>query len=94
MNTNEERKQRLSVTLLFSAIVILIFVAVLLLVSLGLYFLYRLGILSDPQSVGNQAPEVLVIFAISSFVVGSCMTLLISRYPMRPVNNLINIMNR
>lgn len=94
MNIKEERKQRLSVTLLFSAIVILIFVAVLLLVSLGLYFLYRLGILSDPQSVGNQAPEVLVIFAVSSIVVGSCMTLLISRYPMRPVNNLINIMNR
>ncbi len=94
MNAKENRKQRLSVTLLFSAIVILIFIAVLLLVSFGLYFLYRLGILSDLQSVGDQISEMLVIFAVSSLVAGSCITLLISRFPMQPVNKLINIMNQ
>jgi len=94
MNAKENQKQRLSVTLLFSAIVILIFIAVLLLVSFGLYFLYRLGILSDLQSVGDQIPAMLVIFAVSSLVAGSCITLLISRFPMQPVNNLINIMKR
>ncbi len=94
MKINEERKQRLSVTLLFSAIVILIFISVLMLVGFGLYFFYRLGILSDPQGGDNPTAKVLFIFAASSMVVGSGLTLLISRYPMRPVNSLLNIMNR
>lgn len=94
MRTKEERKQRLSVTLLFSAIVILIFISVLLLVGFGLYFLFRVGILSGPESGEMPTTELIIIFVGASIFIGSCMTLLLSKYPMKPVNNLLNIMNR
>ncbi len=94
MKRKEERKHRLSVTLLFSAIVILIFVSILLLVGFGLYILFSVGVLSGPESSEIPTTELIVIFVGSSILVGSCMTLLLSKYPMKPVNNLLNIMNR
>lgn len=94
MRTKEERKQRLSVTLLFSAIVILIFIAVLLLVGFCLYFLFKIGVLIDQKSGEIPTTELIIIFAASCTVIGSVMTFIISRYPMKPVNNLLNIMNR
>ena len=90
----EERKQRLSLTLLFSAVVILIFISILLLVFAGLYLLVRTGILKNIENSGITAGQLLLIFVGASIVVGSCLTLLLSRYPMKPINNLLNIMNR
>jgi len=94
MKTKEERKQRLSVTLLFSGIVIIIFISVLLLVGLGLYFFLRLGILKNNEYGYISAPQLILIFGGASVIVGSGLTLLVSRIPLKPVNTLLNIMNR
>lgn len=92
--TKEERKTRVSVTLLFSAIVILIFISVLLLVGFGLYFLIRIGALSSLERGDVPTTELILIFTLSCLVVGSVITLILAPYPMKPVNNLLNIMNR
>ena len=93
-NTKEEKKHRRSLTLLFSGIVVLTFVSVLLLVGLGLYVCLRLELLSAADGGEINAVPLLLVFTASCTVVGSVMTLLISRYPLKPVNRLLNIMNR
>ncbi len=94
MDPKQERKQRFSLTLLFSAIVVVIIVSVLILVGLGLFLCLHLGILSAADGGELHSVPLLLIFAISCTVVGSGMTLIISRFPLKPVNRLLNIMNR
>lgn len=94
MKTKEERKHRLSVTLLFSAIVIVNFIAILVLVGIGLYLFVRTGLLTNAESGEIPAAQLILIFIGASVVIGSCITLFLSRFPMKPVNDLLNIMNR
>jgi len=94
MKLKENSKHRLSLTLLFSAIVILIFLSVLLLVSVTLYILDVVGVLTDASTGELTTTQLILIYGLASFVLGSFMTLLLSRYPMQPINNLISIMSR
>lgn len=94
MKNKKERRQRLSFALLFSAIVILIFLVVLLLVAFCLYVLLRLRELSGPGDREMSTTELILLFAVAALVVGSILTFFISRYPMQPVNHLLNTMNR
>ncbi len=94
MKTNKERKSRFSLTLLFSAVVMLLFISVLVLVGVGLYFLNRAGVLSGPERLDIPATELILIFIGASIVIGSGMTLLLSKYPLKPVNDLLNIIHR
>ncbi|MDO4733228.1 MAG: HAMP domain-containing sensor histidine kinase [Bacillota bacterium] len=94
MKTKESRKRRLSLTLLFSAIVIVIFIAVLLLAGLGIHFSVELGLLGEPDRVDIPTGQLLFIFICASITLGGAMTLFLSRIPMKPVNHLLNIMQR
>lgn len=94
MKNKKERRQRLSFALLFSVIVILIFLVVLLLVAFCLYVLLQLRELSGPGDREMSTTELILLFAVAALVVGSILTFFISRYPMQPVNHLLNTMNR
>jgi len=94
MKLKEHSKRRVSLTLLFSAIVILIFLSVLVLVSVTLYVLDAVGVLTNASAGDLSTTQLILIYGLASLILGSFMTLLLSRYPMQPVNNLINIMNR
>ncbi|HHT20440.1 MAG TPA: HAMP domain-containing protein [Tissierellia bacterium] len=91
---NDDRKQHLSLTLLFSLIVILIFLSVILLVGFSLFFLIRVGVLSGFETGAIPASSLIFIFMIASIVIGSVITLILSRYLMHPINRLLNIMAR
>lgn len=93
MEKKEERKQRLSLTLLFSAVVLVVFLSVLLLVAVGLYLLVRLKAIPEWEN-GISASTLVVTFACASLVVGVCVTLLLSRFLLKPFNHLLGIMNR
>lgn len=93
MKTKEERKERLSLTLLFSAVVLVVFLSVLLLVAAGLYLFVRLGAIPEWEN-GISATTLVFTFACASLLVGICVTLILSRYFMKPVNYLLDIMNR
>lgn len=93
MEKKEERKQRLSLTLLFSAVVLVVFLSVLLLVAVGLYLLVTLRAIPEWEN-GISASTLVLTFAWASLAVGVCVTLLLSRYLLKPVNHLLDIMNR
>lgn len=85
----EERKDRISLTLLVNAVVVSVTLATLLLVGAVLGLLLHFGMLTGPSTL-----EVILIFAAASLVVSAIITFFVSRIPLAPVNKLINYINR
>jgi len=94
MNSKKERKQRLSLTLLFSGIVVAIILSVTALVGAGIYLSVKLGLLSSADGGEVKTGSLLLIFVGACLIVGSVITFFLSRIPLIPVNNLLNIMKR
>lgn len=89
-----DRKKRISLTLLFTLLVfVTLFVAVVL--ALGIvYFLTFLGVLSAYGGAEVDVLPFLLFMALISLLVGSGTAFLVSKIPMRPVNHLIDTLNR
>jgi len=84
----------MALTLLFTALVLCFMLVTLLVVGVALYFLIQLEILTGPNHSVPSAARILIIFVLSALVFGTGMTFFFSKIPMRPINKLINQMNR
>lgn len=94
MRKIKEYKQRLSLSILFSLIVSCYMVITLLIVGGALYILLRSGFITG-QDYDVISPTAALIFAtILNFVVGVLISYFLSKFVLRPVNSLINMMNR
>lgn len=88
-----ERKHRLALTALFSFVVFCFFILTMLIVGGTIIFLIHKGVLKH----GNDVPRVdhlIINIMISSVILGSILTAVMSRFPLKPVNSFINAMNR
>ena len=93
MKKAEERKQRLSLTLLFAGLVFAFLTMTMLLIVIAIVLLVQAGILQ----IGQSAPKTegfLAIVALISIVAGTILAATVGRYPLRPVNSIINALNR
>ncbi len=86
----EDRKQRTSLTLIFSAFVFMILL-IAVIISAGAVFLI--------EALAGQAATIdtwliLVLMIGISAVMGYSFTLVLSRFPLTPINDLINGMNK
>lgn len=91
MKTTQERRHRLSLTLLFSGVVFLFLVMTMLLVVLiGLLWL-RLGGLAVSEL---RTGSFLLIIGLASILIGTLLSFTVGRLPLRSVNSIINAMNR
>lgn len=89
-NKIEDIKQRTSLTLIFSAFVFMIlFIAVI--ISAGV--VYLIEVLAG-QSATIDTGLILVLMVGISAVMGYSFSLILSRFPLTPINDLINGMNR
>lgn len=89
-NKIEDIKQRTSLTLIFSAFVFMIlFIAII--ISAGV--VYLIEVLAG-QSATIDTWLVLVLMVGISAVMGYSFSLILSRFPLTPINDLINGMNR
>ena len=89
----EERKQRLSLTLLFSGLVFVFLLGTMLLVSLIVYLLVRAGVLQMVE--GSMRPgSFIVLIVLASILIGTALSITVGRFPLRSVNYVINTMNR
>jgi len=61
---------------------------------LSIYLLIRMDILSGPNHTVPSPARVILIFVPSALVFGALMTAFLGKIPMRPVNGLINQLNR
>lgn len=84
------RNERMSLTVIFSVFVFIILLSAMLL-SAGIVYLIEV-------LVGSEATLdtwlVLVLMIASSAVIGTALVFLLSKFPLKPINQLINGMNR
>lgn len=87
-----EKKQRFSLTLLFGAVVFLILLTAILLSAIAMLGLAWLGI------IGSEAGDIrlgsmLLFMSGISLIIGSLIALLLGKFPLNPINKLVNGMN-
>ena len=90
----QEHQHRVALTLLFTALVLAFMLLTLLIVGLAIYFLIQLEILTGPNHTVPSAARIIIIFVVANLVLGAGMTFFFGKIPMKPVNKLINQMNR
>lgn len=91
MNIKEEKKERISLSLLLSIVVIGHLVITTVLVGVAVLVLMRLDVLKGQN---QTAPTLIVILVAANIVVGTLVTFILIRFPMKPVQMLIDQMNR
>ena len=88
-----ERKNRFALTLLFSGVVFCFFVITMIVVCLVTIFLIQHGVLRPYDEV-PKSEHLILLLMIESVILGAILTTIISRIPLKPVNIIINAMNR
>ena len=89
----EEQKRRFALTILFSGVVFCFMLLTMLITGLLLSLLLHAGF----SGFGLQTAltdSLIIALMLASLVVGSVITAFMSRFPLGPVNKLINAMNR
>ncbi len=89
----EERKHRLSLTLLFAGLVFVFLFLTMLLIVAAIVLLVHAGALQVGQSI-PKTDGFMIIIAVISIVAGTILAATVGRLPLRPVNSIINAMNR
>ena len=88
------QKQRFSLTLLFSAVVFAVILAAIAIAAAAVYIFAATGILSsDGQSI-DLGTTVLLMIGISLVIGWVISVLLGGRIPLKPINDIINTVNR
>lgn len=89
----KERASRTSLTLVLALFVFVILVSAIVLAAVALYILDKTGVLFGADGEPNQTTIILCMVLIS-VVIGTVIAFFSSRIPLKPINNLINKMNR
>lgn len=82
---------RAALTALFALLVFIVLIITMFVVGGIVYLLVRLGVLGEAVTPNMTLP--LIIFAVVSIVLGTLIAAIISKRPLRPVNELISGMN-
>lgn len=89
----KEKTSRTSLTLAFSIFVFVILIAAIALTALALWVLTRVGVIADVD--GNlQLGQAILFMSLLSLFLGGVIVYFSSRLPLKPVNEIINKMNR
>ena len=89
----KENTSRMSLTLTLSIFVFIILIAAIGLAALGLWLLTLAGIMVDVNGDIKLGPAILFMSVIS-LILGGVAVFFSSRLPLKPVNEIINKMNR
>ena len=84
------RKQRTSLTLILSGFV---FAVLMIAITLSAVILFLVELLSG-ESFALESPQIILLLVAASAIMGSAAALLLSKFPLRPINKLVNAMNR
>ena len=90
----KENKSRLSLTLLFAGAVFLILLSVLAVVSAFALILVNTGAIPKNELGIVWGNKFILLMIAASFIIGAAFAFLFGRLFMRPINEIINMMNR
>ena len=84
---------RTSLTIAFSIFVFLILLSAIALSALGLWLLIKAGVIVDVNGELSLS-QIILFMSLISLIIGGVIVFFSSRLPLKPVNELINKMNR
>lgn len=87
-----DRKQRFSLTLLFSAVVFIILLVAISLAALAVGLLFHFKVIGGGYD-SIKISDIIIFMALISAILGIAITFLAVKFPLRPINTLINKMN-
>lgn len=87
------KEHRLSLTLFLAFIVFSILVVALSLAVLLVYLLVKLGVIASTDQQVDFG-SVLLFVSLISLIIGSAITVLLGKFPLKPINRLVTGMNR
>ena len=93
MEKIKESRSRMSLTLALSIFVFVILLAAIALTALGLWLLTKAGVIVDINGE-LQLGQVILFMSLISLIIGGVSVFFSSRLPLKPVNEIINKMNR
>ena len=93
MRSLEEHKQRLSLTLLFTGLVFVFLLITMVFVGLIIVLLVHMDLLRTGNGAMRTGTFIFII-GLASIVIGTVLSATVGRYPLRPLNAIINAMNR
>lgn len=93
MNAHE-RQHRLALSLLLTGIILIFLLMTHLLIGSTVLVLYRIGVLSLPASLIPSPVRAVIVFVLFGLIAGALVSLFFVKLPLRPLNRLINQMNR
>lgn len=88
-----ERKQRISLMLLFSGIVLIFLLVTTIIVGLVVFFLVSRGTLQFGKNELNGV-SVIFILVLLSAIIGTALAFGTLRFPLKPVNKILNALKR
>lgn len=89
----ERTSRRTSLTIAFSIFVFAILLAAIGLTALGLWLLTKAGVIVDINGE-LQLGQVILFMSLISLIIGGVIVFFSSRLPLKPVNEIINKLNR
>lgn len=89
----KEKTSRMSLTLAFSIFVFAILLSAIALTALVLWLLTKAGVIVNVDGE-LQLGQVILFMSMISLIIGGIITFFSSRLPLKPVNEIINKMNR
>ena len=93
LKKTKEQTSRTSLTIIFSLFVFAILLAAVLLTALGLWILSRVGVLVNIEGE-LKLSSVILFMSLISLILGGALVFFSSRLPLRPINRLIDHLNR
>ena len=94
MNKKGERNSRIALTLLFAGLTFAVLLLFLLLVTVIVFVFVKTDILSIVSSVKVNRSLLIFLFILFCLVIGAGASFLLSRILTRPINKIINTINR
>ena len=85
---------RALLTLIFTIVVFIILVVTMIIVGCVIFFLTQIGVLGISQTASAPIHFQIIIFAMTSIVIGTIVAALGSHIPIGPLNTLIEAMNQ
>lgn len=89
-----KRSRRIMLTAVFTAVVFLVFVLTMVIVTGAVYGLVRAGVLIPSFHTAPRLLLAVLGFAAASIVVGTVISVVLGHIPLKPLNRLIDGMNR
>lgn len=90
----EERKHRLALTLLVAGIIfVFMFITTLVTTIVG-YVMVKTGVVSIVDKDAFSPTKMIALMSVNSLVTGAIVSAIASKFPLKPVNKIVNQMNR